>query len=216
MKLLKRDFKEKPLFIVFEGPEGSGKTTIMRLISDYLNEYQVPHICTREPGGVNIAEQIRGIILDNKNTEIDPLTEALLYTASRRQHLVEKVIPALNDGKLVLCDRFVDSSIAYQGYARGIGVDLIKKMNKPVIKGHEPDLVIYFDVEPEIGLSRIENSSHREINRLDVETLEFHKKVCEGYRQNLDCSRTVVVDANKSTKDVYEKVKEIILKKIEK
>lgn len=169
------------IFITLEGPEGSGKSTIIKLLEGYFNEKGIDYIATREPGGINIAEQIRNVILDKKNTAMDGRTEALLYAASRRQHMAERVIPALKDGKVVICDRFVDSSLAYQGYARGIGIDEVMKINEFAIEGYMPDFTLYLDVKPEVGLERIAKNKDREVNRLDLEKLDFHEKVREGY-----------------------------------
>ena len=169
-------------FITFEGPEGAGKTTILGLLEKELKQKGYDVLSTREPGGIAISEQIRSVILDKQNTTMDGRTEALLYAAARRQHLVEKVIPALNEGKVVLCDRFIDSSLAYQGYARGLGIDEILKINEFATEKHMPNLTIYFDVEPEEGLRRIAANNNREINRLDQETIDFHYKVRKGYK----------------------------------
>ena len=146
---------KKRLFIAFEGGEGAGKSTILDKIYDWMKDENIPCIKTREPGGIKISEQIRSVILDNNNTEMDERTEALLYVAARRQHLVEKIIPALNEGKVVLCDRFIDSSLAYQGYARGIGMDEILEINKFAIGEYMPNLSIFFDLDPGEGLKRI-------------------------------------------------------------
>src|SRR5437763_1199681 len=134
-------------FITFEGPDGAGKSTIIRMVANELKDA----LLTREPGGIDIAEQIRKVILDKENIAMDARTEALLYAAARRQHLVEKVRPALEDGKVVLCDRFVDSSLAYQGFARGLGIDEVLSINQFAIENMMPDLTIYFDIEPELG-----------------------------------------------------------------
>lgn len=170
-------------FISFEGGEGSGKSTVLKLLSDVLKDKGLNVICTREPGGIEIAEQIRNVILDKANVTMDAKTEALLYAAARRQHLVEKVEPALEQGSIVLCDRFIDSSLAYQGYARGLGIDEIYTINEFAIGDSMPSLTLYLDVKPEIGLARIEKDGAREINRLDLESLEFHSKVREGYQK---------------------------------
>ncbi|UJF15878.1 dTMP kinase [Jeotgalibaca sp. MA1X17-3] len=171
------------IFITLEGPDGSGKTTALQEIVRKLPEYTEKQIfATREPGGSPIAEKIREIILDTTHTEMDARTEALLYAASRRQHLVEKVIPALEKGAIVLCDRFVDSSIAYQGFARGIGEAGIFKINEFATEGIQPDLTLFLDIPAEVGLERIlTNQDSREYNRLDQEKLDFHEKVREGY-----------------------------------
>lgn len=204
----------KGLFIVLEGGEGSGKSTLLELIYQYLNNNNIECIKTREPGGIKIAEDIRGVILNPINTEMDGKTEALLYAAARRQHLVEKVIPALNNGKIVLCDRFIYSSLAYQGHARGIGMEEIYLINKFAIEEYMPDVTILFDIEPEVGLSRINNNLGREINRLDLESMDFHHKVREGYNKLLlnEENKIIKIDASKSIEDVFEDVKCIINK----
>ena len=209
---------KKGLFIVFEGGEGAGKSTILDKIYDWMNTEDISCIKTREPGGIKISEQIRSIILDNNNTEMDERTEALLYAAARRQHLVEKIIPALNEGKVVLCDRFIDSSLAYQGYARGIGMDEILEINKFAIGEYMPNLSIFFDLEPSEGLKRINIDNNREVNRLDNEKIDFHNKVREGYYKILekDKDRIVKVDASKTIDEVYEEVKYIITECLDK
>ena len=169
------------LFITIEGPEGSGKTTVAKEITSYLQQQGYPVLYTREPGGVAIAEKIRDIILDVDHTTLDARCEALLYAASRRQHLVEKIEPALKEGKIILCDRFIDSSLAYQGYARGIGIDEVYAINLFAIHHRMPDLTILLDLDPQEGLKRIQATRLKEVNRLDLETLAFHQKVHEGY-----------------------------------
>ncbi|KGM96506.1 thymidylate kinase [Clostridium novyi A str. 4552] len=202
----------KGVFITLEGPEGSGKTTIVKMIEEYLKGNNVSYISTREPGGINISEQIRNVILNRDNTAMDPRTEALLYVASRRQHLAERVIPALKSGKVVICDRFVDSSLAYQGYARGIGIDKVMEINEFAIDGYMPDLTLYLDIEPEIGLSRISKNSEREVNRLDLEKLDFHKKVREGYFKLLERypNRIKQINANQPVDKVFTEVKNFL------
>ena len=170
----------KGFFITFEGTEGSGKTTVIEKVEQYYTEKGYNVIRTREPGGSKIAEDIRNVILDVNNTNMDSITEAMLYAASRRQHLVEKVIPYLEKGYIVLCDRFIDSSLAYQGHARALGIDKVYQLNLIATNGLLPDATIYIDVRPEVGLSRIK-SNNREQNRLDLEKLSFHEKVYEGY-----------------------------------
>ncbi|WP_252505007.1 dTMP kinase [Sporosarcina sp. Marseille-Q4943] len=202
----------KGIFITFEGPEGAGKTTVIAEIYKRLEKEGKKSILTREPGGIRISEKIRNIILDNEHQEMDGRTEALLYAAARRQHLVEKIIPAMKEGKIVLCDRFVDSSLAYQGYARGLGMDEVMSINAFAIGETMPDLTIYFDISPEEGLRRISQNDGREQNRLDNETLQFHEKVYEGYqlllRQYPD--RIVSTDASKPLSEVTENVWKII------
>lgn len=170
------------LFITFEGGEGAGKTSVLKAVEKKLVKSKFQVLTTREPGGIEIAEKIRNIILDTNHTTMDARTEALLYAAARRQHLVEKVIPALNEGKIVLCDRFIDSSLAYQGYARGLGIEEVYQINKFAIEGCLPDLTLFFDIEPEAGLERIAANKDREQNRLDLEKLSFHRLVYEAYQ----------------------------------
>lgn len=170
------------------------------------------YITTREPGGVPIAEAIRSVILDERSTMMDEWTEAYLYTAARRQHLIERVIPALNEGKVVLCDRFIDSSLAYQGYARGLGIDTVESINRIVIGTYMPDVTIYFDVPPEVGLQRIFKNRSDEVNRFDQESLNFHKKVYEGYTKVRERfpERIRTVDASQSIERVIEEVWKIV------
>ena len=196
-------------FITFEGPEGSGKTTIIEHIRRLLAEtHEV--VKTREPGGIPISEKIREVLL-TKEHDMDGRTEALLFAASRRQHLVERVIPALESRKIVLCDRFIDSSLAYQGIARGIGFDDIMAINKFAIDTHMPDLTIYLKLDPETGLQRIRDNA-RENNRLDDETIDFHKKVVLGYNElsELYPNRIKVVDAAQSIDSVVRDTLNII------
>lgn len=204
---------KKGLFVVFEGGEGSGKSTIIEKIYIWLRESGHECVLTREPGGIKISEKIREVILDKENTEMDGRTEALLYAAARRQHLVEKVIPAINSGKIVLCDRFVDSSLAYQGYARGLGIDKVFEINKFAINDCMPNVSILFDIDPEIGLERIRKNSSREVNRLDLEKIDFHNKVREGYTKIYENNkdRMIKINAEQSIDQVFEEVKRIFL-----
>lgn len=191
-------------FITIEGPEGAGKTTAIVGLMKQLQAEGISAVLTREPGGIEIAEKIREVILDKNHTAMDGRTEALLYAAARRQHLVEKVLPALGEGKLVLCDRFIDSSLAYQGHARGLGIDEVLSINEFAIQDKWPDLTLFFDVAPEIGLQRIAANSGRETNRLDMEKLPFHQKVYEGYQEVLRRypQRIVKIDAAKEPEEV--------------
>ena len=197
-------FMEKGLFITFEGCEGSGKTTVSKYLYNRLKDEGYDVIYSREPGGVDIAEQIRAVILNVRNTAMDPRTEALLYAASRRQHLAEIVLPALRAGKIVLCDRFVDSSLVYQGYARGIGIDKVWELNQFAIDDCMPDLTLYYDVDVETGLSRVR--SRGEMNRLDSENVEFHKSVRKAYQMIAEKypERIVTVDSNRPLREVEE------------
>ena len=206
----------KGLFITFEGGEGSGKTTVCRYVYKQLLDAGFDVIYTREPGGSNIAEQIRNVILNVDNIDMDPRTEALLYAASRRQHLAEKVLPALEEGKIVICDRFLDSSLAYQGYARGIGIDEVMSINSFAINNCMPDLTLYLDVTPETGLKRIQ--IRKDLNRLDVESINFHHNVYEGYR--IVCEkypeRIRVIDAEQPLEEVCAETLATVMEIIEK
>ena len=204
------------VFITIEGPEGSGKTTVAKNVVEKLISEGYKVLYTREPGGVGIAEKIRDIILDVNNTNLDPRSEALLYAASRRQHLVEKVIPALENGYVVICDRFVDSSLAYQGYARNIGIDEIYDINVFAINNRWPDITILLDIDPEVGLARIMQNRQNEINRLDLEGMSFHSKVHKGYQiiKEKYADRMTLVDGNKSKEEVFDDVYNIIKSKL--
>lgn len=212
-----RNHMVKGTFITVEGPDGAGKTTVLNMIAQELATEGYPIVETREPGGSPIAEKIRQIILDKNHTEMDPKTEALLYAAARRQHLIEKIIPALEKGNIVLCDRFIDASIVYQGFARKIGIDEVLQINRFAIENTLPDLTIYFDIEPEIGLERIQNYRQGEMNRLDLETIEFHKMVREGYLQLLDRfpDRIKKIMADRSIEEVKTEAKKLILQLLE-
>lgn len=203
-------------FITVEGPEGAGKTTILNMLTEQLQADDRKVLQTREPGGIEIAEQIRKVILDKENTAMDSRTEALLYAAARRQHLVEKVSPALEEGNIILCDRFIDSSLAYQGHARGLGIEEVYSINSFAIEGMMPRLTLFFDIDPVLGLERINANKGREVNRLDLEGIEFHHKVREGYHLLLEKfpERIVKIDAARPVKDVfmeaYQKVNELL------
>lgn len=194
------------LFISVEGPDGSGKSTVIKEIQRLIEEkYDWPVVTTREPGGSEIAEKIREVLLDPANKEMDDRTEALLYAASRRQHIVEKIRPALAQGKIVLTDRFVDSSITYQGAGRQLGMDQIAELNQFATEGLLPDLTLYIDVHPEIGLQRIAHKdSRREKDRLELEKNEFHHRVRAGYLKLLErnIERMVQIDGEQSVDKV--------------
>ena len=204
------------MFITLEGPEGSGKTTAVDTAVKELEKMGYQIVRTREPGGTPIAEQIRNVILDKNNTAMDQRTEALLYAASRRQHLVEKVWPALKEGKIVICDRYLDSSLAYQGGARGLGIDNILNVNNFATEGTFPDLTLLFDLQPELGLARIAANANREVNRLDLEKIEFHTKVRNTFLELAKRypERFVVIDASQSKEEVAKKTLEVMLSRI--
>ena len=200
----------KGLFITFEGGEGSGKTTVIRMVNEYLINKGYVTCPTREPGGVNIAEQIRNVILDVNNTEMNPKTEAILYAASRIEHLDKKVIPALSRGEIVLCDRYLDSSLVYQGHARGLGMENVEKINMFALD-NMPNITFFFDIKQNVALERIKNN-HREQNRLDKEAIDFHNKVYEGYNILCDMypNRVVRINSNQSVSDVFNDVIKVL------
>ena len=171
----------KGKFITFEGCEGVGKSTQLRLLQEYFRNNNIEAVFTREPGGVRLCETIRGVILNKEFTEMSPVCEAMLYAASRAQLVSEIILPALNSGKIVLCDRYVDSSYAYQGYARGIGIDKIEEINKPAMSSAIPDLTIFLDLSPKDAFRR--KGGRDSDDRMENEKIEFHEKVYEGYKE---------------------------------
>lgn len=194
------------MFITFEGPDGSGKSTIIKKVYEKLINDGFDIVLTREPGGTPIAEKIRDIILDNSNVALDARTEALLYAASRRQHLVEKIRPALKEGKIVLCDRFLDSSLAYQGGGRNLGVQNVLNINLFATENTYPDLTLFFDIDPELGLKRVSQDKKRVADRLDNENENFHEKVYSTFKEivNANSQRIITIDASKSIEEVTE------------
>ena len=206
------------MFITFEGPDGAGKTSIIKRLMKKIRDSGTTNVVfTREPGGSPIAEQIRETILDPSHTVMDIRTEALLYAASRRQHLTETILPALKEGKIVICDRFVDSSLVYQGFARGIGMDEVAQINQFATENLEPNITLYLDLPAEIGIERIQsNKKNRQFDRLDQETIEFHKKVREGYlillERNKD--RIIKIDASRSEEEVLKECWTVVQKLI--
>ncbi|EHJ56606.1 thymidylate kinase [Streptococcus urinalis FB127-CNA-2] len=204
--------------ITFEGPDGAGKTSVLEAIIPIISQHQKQDIViSREPGGVQISEKIRDIILDIHHTQMDDKTELLLYIAARRQHMVEKVFPALDKGQLVFMDRFIDSSVAYQGFGRGLDVEAINWLNQYATDNRKPDLTFFFDVPSEIGLKRISLSDDREVNRLDLEKLEMHQKVREGYQElaQKESQRIKKIDATKPFEQVIQDVLDILLPYLE-
>lgn len=188
----------KGIFITFEGPDGAGKTSVLQALLPRLEAFGKEIVTTREPGGVAIAEDIRSVILNPENTAMDDKTELLLYIAARRQHLQERIVPALEAGKLLLVDRFIDSSVAYQGFGRGLDVADINWLNRYATDGLLPDLTLYFDIDVEEGLARIAKNRHHDVDRLDMETLDLHQRVREGYLSILETEteRFVKIDAS--------------------
>ncbi len=205
--------KRNGKFITFEGCDGCGKSTQLSLLIDYLKENGVPHIFTREPGGGKISEAIRGILLSGKNTEMSDECEALLYAAARAQHIKDRVEPALQEGKLVVCDRYVDSSFAYQAYARGLGMEFVEKINAFALEGFLPDVTVFFDLSPKEAFARKKGAD--EDDRMELAGLAFHERVYEGYlalaKKYPD--RFVVINARKSIEEIASEVLTVLKEK---
>ena len=201
----------KGLFITFEGNDGSGKSSALQTVKQELLELGYDVIYTREPGGSPIAEKIREVILDKENVGMDPKTEALLYAASRREHIVKTILPALEAGKVILCDRFLDSSLAYQGYSRDLGLENVLDMNQFATEGLYPDLTILVCTRPEIGMSRIKKDE-RDMDRLELEKMTFHNKVYDGYIALSEKfkDRIVVINGEQTKEQVLSDVKNVL------
>ena len=197
-------------FITFEGCDGCGKSTQLRLLSNYLTENGVAHVFTREPGGGKISEAIREILLNGKNAEMTDECEALLYAAARVQHLSDKVEPALREGKLVVCDRYVDSSLAYQAYARGLGLDFVTKINAFALEKYAPDVTVFIDLTPEEAFLRKHGAD--ENDRLEQAGMEFHKRVYEGYKAVARSypKRVVCVNGRQTPQEIFADVLQIL------
>ncbi len=204
------------MFISFEGIDGSGKSTIAKLVDEKLKSEGYETVLTREPGGVKIAEDIRAIILDKNNVNLDDHTEALLFAAARRQHLKEKIIPAFKENKIVLTDRYIDSSLAYQGGGKKLGVDEVYKINIFATDNLLPNLTILFDMDPIEALKRIDKNKNREVNRLDLETMSFYKTVRQTFLDlaNKYPNRIKVVDASKNIEEVFNDTMKLIEEKL--
>lgn len=203
------------MFITFEGPDGSGKTTQARLLAEWLGEQGYEVVLTREPGGTDIGDQIRVVLHDPRNTAMDARTEILLYSASRAQHVAERIRPALAAGKIVISDRYADSTLAYQGYGRGLDLETLQRVTTFATGGLKPDLTLYLDVPPEAGLQRRQLGGV-EWNRLDAETLEFHQRVRAGYlelaRQGPE--RWVIIDAARSIEEGQAEIRVLVRERL--
>src|SRR5579859_3623668 len=183
------------MFITFEGPEGSGKSTQVPLLEKHLASKGFDVVAVREPGGTPIGDQVRDVLHDMKNQEMHPHTELLLYSASRAQIVAQVIRPHLERGGIVICDRYADSTMAYQGYGRGLDLDSLTQITRFATGGLIPDLTLYLGLEPEVGLNR-RNASGEEWNRMDNQTIDFYRRVCEGYRVLItaDPARWVEID----------------------
>jgi len=196
------------LFITFEGIEGCGKTTQVKKIISYLDENGIPNLSTREPGGTGIGQGIRKILLDTKNTNLFPLTELILYAADRAQHVNEVIRPGLDQGKWVICDRYLDATIAYQGFGRGLDMEIIDILNNKATRGLSPDITILMDCPEDIGIKRAlernKISSQEDQGRFETEKMEFHHRVRQGYltlaEKNKD--RYIIIDSSKKVDEV--------------
>lgn len=208
---------KKGIFVTFEGVEGAGKTTQIEILKNRLADEKIDFLLTREPGGTPIGEKIRGILLDPENSEMNYMTELLLYCASRAQHLNQKIGTAKNEGKIVICDRFSDSTLAYQGYARGIDKNLIEKLGEIVEGENRPDLTFILDIDPEITLERAKKkSSDQKGDRIEQESMEFHKRVRAGFLEiaEKNSNRVILIDGRESIEEIAEKIFTEIRKKI--
>lgn len=200
------------MFITFEGIEGCGKTTQVKRLSAHLEEYGIPYIMTLEPGGTRIGKSIRRVLLDSNNTDLTPLTELILYAADRAQHVGEVIIPGLDDGKWIICDRFFDATVAYQGFGRGLDMDLIRTLNEKATSGLSPDITILMDCPEDIGLKRAldrnRDQSMEDLGRFEKEKMEFHHRVRKGYLALAERyrERFYIIDASKSVAEVEQDI----------
>ncbi len=196
----------KGKFITFEGCEGVGKSRQIKLLEQYLIDNGVKYYLTREPGGTSVSEKIREIILDGKNSSITDECEALLYAAARVQLIKEEIAPRLSNGELVICDRFFDSSFAYQGYARGLGLDFVKKINDYAVKNFTPDYTVFLNLPPKEAFKR--KGGADKTDRLELSGIEFHNKVYKGYLDLIkrEKKRFLVIDASGEKQETHQKV----------
>ncbi|MBI5199035.1 MAG: dTMP kinase [Nitrospirae bacterium] len=211
----------KGIFITFEGVEGSGKTTQIDLLANALEAEGLHVVKTQEPGGTRIGAMIRKVLLDPKNKEIGPMTELMLYGASRAQHIKEVILPAIKEGKIVLCDRFSDSTIAYQGYGRALSLEIIEKLDIFATEGLKPSLTILLDINPEKGLfrakRRIEENNSLKEGRIEQEGFSFHKRVREGFLRlaEEEPDRIKVMGADLPVEEIHKKIIEIVKEKFQ-
>lgn len=205
------------MFITFEGPDGSGKTTQFTLLGEYLSRQGYRIRLTREPGGTSIGEQIRHVLHRRENEEMSPHAEILLYSASRAQLVAEVIRPALTAGTIVLSDRFYDSTLAYQGYGHGLSLDHLRQITAFATGGLKPDLTVYIDVDPDIGLRRRQADVSAEWNRLDALALDFHRRVYAGYRELIaaEPGRWVVIDGRRAIDAVQEDIRREVLSRLQ-
>ncbi|RBW67619.1 dTMP kinase [Bacillus taeanensis] len=203
------------LFITFEGPDGAGKSTQVQKLAHYLQGKEISYIHTREPGGTAISDKIRSLILDPEHSEMVNETEVLLYAASRAQHVREKIIPALEEGKVVLCDRFVDASIAYQGFGLGIGQDKISEINRFATGGLKPSRTYLIDLSPEEGRKRMMErykaaNKTEQFDRIEQKELAYHETVRNGFHQiyETEKDRIYIIDGRQSVEEIFQQIKD--------
>ena len=203
------------MFITLEGPDGSGKTTQARLLAEWLQGQGYDVVLTREPGGTDIGDQIRAVLHDPCNNAMDARTEILLYSASRAQHVAQQIQPALAGGQVVVSDRYADSTLAYQGYGRGLDLDTLRKITEFATGGLTPDLTLYLDITPKEGLERRQLGGG-EWNRLDAEALEFHQRVRSGYLELIEQEpeRWVAVDADRAVEKVQAEIRVMVRERL--
>ena len=207
-------------FITFEGVEGCGKTTQIRLLSEFLSDRGMHTVLTREPGGCPIADKIRAILLDAENRALAPLAELMLYAAARAQHVTEIISPSLNEGKIVLCDRFCDATVAYQSFGRGIDRGIIDTLNFHALHGVKPDLTVLVDCDPGVGLERarrrIEASSGPREERFELEALAFHQRVRAGYLQLAadEPDRFLIINGSDSIEAIFSAISTQVVARI--
>jgi dTMP kinase len=205
------------MFITFEGTEGSGKSTQVRLLADFFKSVSLDCLVTREPGGTEIGKKIRSILLDAMNAKITAFTELLLYEADRAQHVEEIIRPALVNGKIVLCDRFFDATVVYQGYVRGANLDLVDYLHKTILKGLKPDLTFLLDCPVDIGLKRawkrIANTAGKaKEDRFEQEAVQFHEKIRQGYLRlaKIEPERFYVIDATQEPSVIHDNIVRVV------
>lgn len=204
------------MFITFEGPDGSGKTTQLALLAEYLTQQGYPVCCVREPGGTLISEQIRSVLHNPGNQEMNPQTEMLLYSAARAQLVAQIIRPALASGQFVLSDRFYDSTLAYQGYGRGLDLDALRQITRFATDGLCPDLTLYIELDPQIGLRRRQKDKNAEWNRLDASALEFHRRAHAGYQHLIatEPERWVMIDGDRPVDVVQTDMRAAVMERL--
>jgi len=199
------------LFFTFEGIDGSGKTTQVQRFADYLSRMHLPYVVTREPGGTDLGDRIRRVLLPRASAGMDPWTEVLLYFASRAQNVSQVILPALEQGRIVLCDRFTDASLAYQGFGRGLDLSFIRQLHRFACRGLKPDLTFVIDIAPEESVHRAHHrntSATEDEGRFEEEALAFHKRVRRGYRSlaSREPRRMKLVPGQEGVEDVHQRI----------